>query len=182
MTRFLFALLLVAVLWIALGFHDTPPGETDIVDDALRVFICLVFVVAATVMLISRREWSARAMGLFLTSVASAAVYGGSFYADHMVLDRTCLTLEGGQVTCFPGGIPEPWLDFIRALFVVGGTLLAYGLTVWIMEFVRTFRRLPRGTEIERDWHAPVALATVDGDLPAWGHRGSPDLVRGTDE
>lgn len=86
-------------------------------DRVILAGIGIVFGLAAAIMLAGTPRWSARALGILYTSLATFVLYGIG------------LTYYGWY-----RGVPLPnWvIDLGRSLFIVGGPMLAYGLLVWL--------------------------------------------------
>lgn len=89
------------------------------IDRIILAGIGGVFGMAAVIMLAGTPRWSARALGILYTSLATFVLYGGG------------LTYYGW----YRGETIPGWLiDMGRSLFIVGGVLLAYGLAIWVHE------------------------------------------------
>lgn len=114
--------------WGLLFTHPTAqPPHRDWVDKLVILGIASIFAAAAIVMAVSRRSWTFRGVGVFLTSIGTAVFYGELGYGDivgyKIVNGRAQLPLSPG--------VSEAWLDVARACFLVGGPLLALGLIFW---------------------------------------------------
>lgn len=134
-----------AAVYGAFWLHpQQPPPALDWRDDMWIGLVAGTFALAALVMLLSRAPWTWRAVGLFLTSLGAAALYGAILW-----------TRRDGNPS---PAIPETWGDMIRALYIVGGPLLLIGLLDFLATSWRE-RRLP-----ERP-HAPSPLTTPPATL-----------------
>lgn len=112
----------LAVSWgVLYAIPSGGQGEYSALDRVLVHEIAFVFAFAAVVMVISRRSWTFRAVGLFLTSVGTAFLYG------------LTSTLTYG-VTLTPGQ-REAWLDLARAGLGLGGLLVFVGLVIYLYGF-----------------------------------------------
>ncbi len=130
MRKLIAGLVAVLVVYILFYLHpQTPPPALDWRDDVWVSLITGTSILAALVMLLPRLPWTWRAVGLFLTSLATAALYAGVLWTRH----------DSNPTP----GIPETWADVIRALYVVGGPLLLYGLLVWLGDRWRERRGTP---------------------------------------
>ncbi len=109
----------LGVVWGGLYLSESPgPGEYSLVDRILVHEIAFAFTLAAVVMIISRKSWTFRAVGLFLTSVGTAILYGlSSFLAD------------GGSLS---PGVREAWLDLARGGLGLGGLMVIIGLILYL--------------------------------------------------
>lgn len=107
--------LAVAFVWTGLQFHDATGGD----DINLLTAIGALYFVGVLAMLVATRRWTARGLGLLGTMLADAFLYLSSASASRF--GWTWLLSEGR-------------LDIVRALFLVGGSLLAYGLCAWAVE------------------------------------------------
>lgn len=105
----------VAFVWVGLQFHQAT-GSDDI---NLLTAIGALYFVGALVMLVATRRWTARGLGLLGTMLADSFLYLSSAFASRF--GWMWLLSEGR-------------LDLVRALFLVGGTLLAYGLVAWAVQ------------------------------------------------
>lgn len=104
----------VGVTWGVLhSFGEEIPN----LDRWILTGIGAVFGLASVIMLAGTPRWSARTLGVLFTSLATFVLYG---------IGLTYYGWYQGQP------IPNWLLDLGRALFVVGGPLLAYGLAVWV--------------------------------------------------
>ncbi len=111
-------------------------------DDVWLWLIAGTFTLAALVMLLPSIPWTWRAVGLYLTSLGTAALYGGVLWTRR---DDPS------------GDLPETWGDVIRALYVVGGLLLLYGLLDWLGAWWREWRRPTRSPDdLDRSGVGPV--------------------------
>lgn len=115
MKRVLATLTLTGIVWAMLQLHDS--NTRDPIDDAMIVTIAMTFWFAAAVMLIGKKgsQWSARATGILLTTLATAYFYS--------------LVLYGRRFADAPA--PEWATDVLRSLLMVGGPLFLYGLITW---------------------------------------------------
>ena len=161
--RFVFLALTLGVVWWLFHLHPTTPYNR--IDAFVLGYVSLVFGLAALIMMLGRRlsDWTARAVGLLLTSVGSSMIYGGALW-NRLHLGP-CPPGYPADMTC-PATSPEWWTDTIRTLYIVGGTFLLFGLAVWTVDFIRRFHRRPDKGEIERGFY--MAETAGDGDLPAW--------------
>jgi hypothetical protein len=140
--KFVIGVLLSVVVYGAFHLHPQPiPPSLDWRDTVWTAFIAFTFALAALVMLLPRRPWSWRAVGLFLTSVGTALIYGGVFVFTHL----------RGEA------LPEWYADAIRSVNVVGGPMLAYGLCRWLKDNWRTFPAMDEML-FEREWFGPEAM------------------------
>lgn len=112
----------LAVAWGGLYLNASPgPGEYSRIDRFLVHEITLAFALAAIVMVMSRRYWTFRAVGLFLTSLGTALLYGlSSWLADGRSLSP---------------GVREGWLDLARAGLGLGGAMVIIGLVFYVFGF-----------------------------------------------
>jgi len=119
MKRVIAGCLATAVVYGLFWLHPAavPPAQ-DWRDDAWISLVTVTFMLAALVMLIPRIPWTWRGVGLFLTSLATASLWGGVLRSRH---DDNPLPI-----------IPETWVDVFRSLYIVGGVLLLYGLLDWL--------------------------------------------------
>lgn len=127
--------------------HPSPsPPVQDWRDDVWISLVTGTFAIAAVVMLLARIPWTWRGVGLFLTSIATAAFYGATLW-----------TRRGDGAV---GTIPETWVDLIRSLYVVGGPLLLYGLIDWLGGWWRDRRQPPSSPDaIDVTGTGPTATA-----------------------
>lgn len=127
MRKFAFGTAATAAVYGAFFLHpQRPPPALDWRDDVWIGFVAGTFALAALVMLLPRAPWTWRAVGLFLTSLGTANLYGAILW-----------TRRDGNPS---PAIPEWWGDVIRALYVVGGPLLLIGLLDFLAEFWRERR------------------------------------------
>lgn len=112
--RLLGTLAIVGVIWVLLQFHDS--SQDSLTDALIFGSISLVFSFAVIVMIIGTPIWSARSMGLLLSSCATSILYAGAVYA---------------RINAKP--IPEPVVDLGRSFYVVASPLIAFGITMWVI-------------------------------------------------
>ena len=115
----------VGVMWCLLVWRDSAPFQ----DKWILLCIGSAYALSVLVMLIGTRYWTIRGLGLFGTLLGDAMFY---------------LSLA------FPRwGWAEPpsndYLNVVRALFIVGGTLLLIGLSMWIWRTRFGLREEPDG-------------------------------------
>ena len=104
MRTFLAAASLVTVIFLALLFFPPP----DWLDTVILLGVAVAYTIGWAQMLVFRRVWTPRAVGIFWTALADATVY---------------LALGVGKFGHFP-----TWaLDLARAAFIVGAPLFALG-------------------------------------------------------
>ncbi|MCC6596864.1 MAG: hypothetical protein IT477_10190 [Rhodanobacteraceae bacterium] len=117
MRKFWCGVIAVALVWGL--FHRHPTQPDDPIDNLIVSGIALIFALASVVMIAGTSRWSARALGLLLTSMGTAVLYGAAMYSRN--------------VSHKPS--PEWVVDLSRSLYVVGGPLLVYGLVVWMHNY-----------------------------------------------
>lgn len=107
----------VTATYGALSFHDSakPPAPSDWIDVAIVSGFGIGLTLAALVMVAGTRKWSARQMGLFWTTAASALLWDGQLWSR----------LESRF-------LPEWYTDLLRACLIVGIPLFILGLIVWV--------------------------------------------------
>lgn len=117
MRRLAISTVLVATAYGGLYEHPSakPPHPSDWIDVALVMGFGSLLTVAALVMLMGTRRWSARQMGLFWTTAASGMLWDGATWAR---LEQR--------------GLPEWYVDIFRACLIVGVPLFAFGLCAWV--------------------------------------------------
>lgn len=104
------------------------PPDTAWYDKAILYIIAVVFTTAAGVMLISRRTWTLRAVGLLLSALAIATLSWNAVY-----LRQAGYRVENGRVVSnVSPGVSEALGDLWRTLFLVGGPLLMIGLIFYV--------------------------------------------------
>lgn len=106
-------LAVVGVAWGILFLHESRDA-----DRWILMGIGSVYALAALVMLVGTRRWTVRGLGLLGTIVGDALIYLGT----------------GVARLRWTGELGEPYLDAVRAFFIVGGGLMAYGLMRWAAE------------------------------------------------
>lgn len=120
----------VGVTWIALWKIPAPiPPQTAWYDQTILYEIAIVFSTAAVVMLISRKMWTIRAVGLFFSALAIGLLFWNAVYvrqSGYHVNDK------GRIVPNTNPGIQEGVSDLARALLIIGGPLLMVGLIIWL--------------------------------------------------
>lgn len=104
----------VAIVWLLFQRHTSTPD--DPIDNLIVLGIAVIFAVASLVMILGTSKWSARALGLLLTSMGTSAVYSAGTYSRHFSHNPA----------------PEWLIDLGRSLYIVGGPLLVYGLAMWV--------------------------------------------------
>ena len=111
----------VAATAITYGFlylyNSPPPLQYDFVDRFMLGGIAFVFAYASIIMVLSRRSWTPRAVGLFLSSLGIAVSFGVGWYTGRVGYQNMDL------------GQREAAIDFGRACLFIGGILLFLGLT-----------------------------------------------------
>jgi hypothetical protein len=119
----------VAAAWAALYLTPAPvPPKTAWYDTSIVYEIAIVFSTAALVMLISRKMWTIRAIGLFFSALAIGLLFWNAVYVR-----QSGYRVEGGRVVANTDhGIQEAVSDLARALLIVGGPLLMVGLVIWL--------------------------------------------------
>lgn len=95
-------------------FRRGPVGRDT--DSWILVGIGAVYAFAALAILLGTRRWDSRALGQLLTYLGDAGFYG----------------VIGASRFGWRGGLSGAEVDLIRALFVVGGALLGFGLLFWL--------------------------------------------------
>lgn len=119
----------VAAVWGTLYIVPAPvPPKTAWYDQAIVYEIAVVFSLAAVVMLISRRMWTIRAIGLFFAATAIGVIGWNAVYVRH----AGYTTRNNQIVPNVNPGIQEGLGDLWRALLMVGGPLLFIGLLVYL--------------------------------------------------
>jgi hypothetical protein len=120
----------VTATWGALYFAPAPiPPATAWYDKTIVYEIAIVFSTAALVMLISRKMWTIRAVGLFFSALAIGLLFWNAVYvrqSGYRVNDK------GRVVPNTNHGIQEGVTDLSRALLMIGGPLLMVGLVMWL--------------------------------------------------
>jgi hypothetical protein len=119
----------VAGLWVVLYEVKAPiPPATAWYDKAIVWEIASVFTLASAVMLISRKIWTLRAIGIFFSSLGVGLLFGMAVYVRHVGY-----TVRNNRVVPnINPGTQEGLSDLARALLAVGGALFAIGLLVWL--------------------------------------------------
>ena len=124
------ASLAVAATWGVLYAMPQPiPPSTTWYDKMIVYEIAIVFSTAAAVMLISRKMWTIRAIGLFFSALAIGLLFWTAVYvrqSGYRVNDK------GRVVPNTNAGIQEGVTDLSRALLMIGGPLLMVGLVIWL--------------------------------------------------
>ena len=141
-------------VWAAL-YTQPEPLSPGLVDKAIVSEISIVFWFGAVVMLASRRSWTIRAVGLFLTSVGIAALFGLSAH-----------TLWFSRPS---DGVREAFIDLGRATLAIGGLLLFVGLSEY------SYRRW--GAVVTRDALHPGDPGFLDRRNPDAPGRRADDLA-----
>lgn len=119
MRRFVAGTVATVAVYGAFYLHSSPvPPDQEWQDDAWITVVVGTFTVATLVMLLPRIPWTWRGVGVFLTTVSFAALYG--------------LILRQRHGEPLSPGDAEAWADVVRAGGVVGGPLLLYGLLDWL--------------------------------------------------
>jgi hypothetical protein len=104
------------------------PPDTAWYDKAILYIIAVVFSTAAVVMLISRRTWTLRAIGLLLSAMAIATLSWNAVY----LRQKGYSVKDGRVVSNVSPGVSEALGDLWRTLFLVGGPLLMIGLMFYV--------------------------------------------------
>ena len=145
-----------AVIWTGMYLRESPRTGADWVDRVIVTGIAVTFTFAAIVMLASRRSWTIRAVGLFLSSTGIAVLFGEIAYI--------------AQFGRIDPGTREGLVDLARAALGLGGLLLFLGLSLY------SFRR----------WgpvhYQPDVLDETPGDYPLVERRKDPYGRRITDQ
>jgi hypothetical protein len=120
----------VGATWAILYTIPAPiPPATAWYDKAIVFEFAIAFVATAVVMLISRKIWTIRAIGLFFASLAVGLLFSNAVYvrqSGYHVNDR------GRVVPATNPGVQEGISDLARALLMIGGPLLVTGLIFWL--------------------------------------------------
>lgn len=118
MRKFWIAFAAVAVVWLLFQRHASGPSDSidNLIVMGIVMGIAVIFAVASLVMILGTPQWSARALGLLLTSMGTSAVYSAGTYSRHFSHKPA----------------PEWLIDLGRSLYIVGGPLLVYGLAMWV--------------------------------------------------
>ena len=119
----------VCGLWAVLYAVPAPvPPATAWYDKAIVYEIGVVFCTAAIVMLISRRMWTIRAIGLFFSALAIGVLFANAAYIRYVGY-----TVRNGRIVPDTDpGVQEAISDAARALLIIGGPLLMIGLIGWL--------------------------------------------------
>jgi len=124
------ASVVVAGVWTTLYVTPTPiPPATSWYDKMIFYEIAIVFSTAAAVMLISRKMWTIRAVGLFFSALAIGLLFWNAVYVRQ---SGYRVNAAGRVVPNTNHGIQEGVTDLSRALLMVGGPLLMIGLLIWL--------------------------------------------------
>jgi hypothetical protein len=119
----------VGGLWVVLYKVKAPiPPATAWYDKAIVWEIASVFALASVVMMISRKVWTLRAIGIFFSSIGVALLFGLAAYIRHVGYTMR----DNRVVPNINPGTQEGISDLFRALLVVGGALFAIGLVGWL--------------------------------------------------
>jgi hypothetical protein len=119
----------VAAIWGVLYLVPAPiPPATTWYDKMIVYEIAIVFSTAAIVMLISRKMWTIRAIGLFFSALAIGLLFWNAVY----VRQSGYRVRNGRVVPNTDHGIQEGVTDLSRALLMIGGPLLMVGLVMWL--------------------------------------------------
>lgn len=119
----------VAASWGVLYMVPAPiPPATAIYDKVILYAIGGIFTMAALVMLISRRTWTLRAIGLGMSILGISVIAWNAVYTRQVGYT----TRNGRVVSAADPGIQEAISDLWRALFIIGGPLLFIGLSAWV--------------------------------------------------
>lgn len=141
MRVFWMGMLTVALVWALLQRYTST--ESDRIDNLIVTAIAAIFALASLVMIAGTFRWSIRAFGLLCTSLATAIIYGTESYTRN--------------VSHRPP--QEPVLDLARAMFIVGGPLLLFGLISWIGANWNPSKRVVN----ERDYVGPERRGDCGG-------------------
>jgi hypothetical protein len=110
--RFGYFLALVGMAWIVLNIRGSSPFQ----DKWITLGIGSIFALCSFVMILGTRQWTIRGLGLWGAVTGEAMFY---------------LSIAFPQ-----WGWAEPpsndYFNVVRALFIVGGTLLLCGLLMWL--------------------------------------------------
>lgn len=125
------ASVVTGAVWVALQFHESKPID-DPVDSFEVLLISSTFTLAAAVMVLGTPKWSARALGLFFTSIGTGVLFGVSAWV-RFTSHKVPVPLPDGDVRYIPSKTPnEHLLDLGRACYLIGGLLLLYGIATWV--------------------------------------------------
>ena len=120
----------VAAVWGALYCVTAPiPPATAWYAKMIVYEIAIVFSTAAAVMLISRKLWTIRAIGLFFSALAIALLFWNAVYVRQ---SGYRVNAQGRVVPNTNAGVQEGVSDLARALLMIGGPLLMVGLIGWL--------------------------------------------------
>jgi hypothetical protein len=119
----------VAVTWAALYEIPQPiPPKTSFIDKTIVYEVAVIFSVAALVMLISRRVWTIRGIGLFFSILALGVLFSNAVYVR-----QVGYTMRNNRVVPNTNpGVQEAISDLSRALLLIGGPMLLIGLVGWL--------------------------------------------------
>jgi hypothetical protein len=147
-----FLLSILAVLACFGLYHEVIHGQAD---ETIAIVMFAVFCWVSLIML-PRRAWPARALGLFWTSVSSAALLA-------IIAFDTPLWLT----------------DWLRAVYTVGGLCLAWGLTTYT---IAHWGKPETALEMENGFHGTPSITTLtDRDFPTWPSNARPAAEPGED-
>lgn len=122
-----------AAVWGGFYLHPSPPpGQYDFWDKLIVWEIAVSFTFGAVVMLLSRKTWTFRGVGLLLASVGIAIL----FLLAGVIAELGVTRGDVPPGTILPTarmdpGIREGWQDLARAFLSVGGAGLFVGLFFW---------------------------------------------------
>lgn len=116
MKKFGASLAAIVAAYVPMHLHTT--GANDVWDTALFLLGLVLFALATAVTFVGTHAWGARSLGLFWVCLGLA------------VLFARALIVRQGWVS--PQN--EVMADAFRAMLLVGGGLLLYGLLRWVRE------------------------------------------------
>jgi len=156
MKKLIAGIVATAVIYGLFYLYASPtPPETDWRDEVWIGFVTATFTLAAIIMLMPRVPWTWRGVGLFLTSFATASLWGGVLYSRH-------------DDDPSPR-IPEEWVDLVRALYIVGGPLLLWGLLAWLGDQWREWRTTTESRDsLDRAGLGPAATVHPRRRMSDW--------------
>lgn len=147
-------------------FHSRIGSNFDLI---VLSYITSVYSATIIVMLWGTPWWTARGVGLLFTVAGDLLLYGWVSIARIII----------GESRAIPG----PLTDWIRTLFIIGGTLLSYGIYQWVRVLRSTDPALPNlGATRRGDRHGKVDDFVQAQDINRTRHRRPADGVCASEE